>query len=65
MDIELRKLYNDIISIVSSSKVPIEAKRITLELIAKQCEIQANEKMSNELQTITEKGEMENEPKLD
>lgn len=65
MDIELRKFYNDIISIVGTAKVPIEAKRITLELVAKQCELQANESISTQLQTITEKGELDNGAELD
>ena len=65
MDIELRKLYTELIDTLNRSSVGVEAKRILLELLAKECELKANEKISNELQTITEKGEMENGTELD
>lgn len=65
MDIELRKLFNDLINTLHNSTACIEGKRVILELLAKECELKANEIISNQLQIITEKGEMENGTELD
>lgn len=62
MDIELRKLYNDLLHTLNQSNACLEGKRITLLLLSKECELQANSKISQDLQTITEKGELDNEP---
>ena len=65
MDIELRKLYNDLLDTLNKSNACIEGKRITLEMLAKVCELQANIEISKQLQTITEKGELDNGTELD
>lgn len=65
MDIELRKLYNDLLTTLNQSNACLEGKRITLLLLSKECELQANSKISQDLQTITEKGELDNGTELD
>lgn len=62
-NLEVRKLYNDVLSIVNQSPLPYEVKRIVLEDLAKQCEVQANAAIQNEL-PVTEKGALEDGTEL-
>lgn len=57
---ELRSLYNDILGVLNKHNTSMEAKRITLALIEKQCEIEANNEILREMETVTEEGEMNN-----
>lgn len=57
---QIRDLYNSILSTVNQSPLPIELKRIVLEDITKQCEVEANATIQAEL-PIIEKGALEDE----
>ncbi len=60
---EIRNFENDLINVINAYNFPFELKRIVLEKLAKQCEHEADKAILDE--PITEKGEMENESKLD
>ena len=61
MNTELRSLYNELLEVLNKHNTTMEAKRITLAYLEKQCEIEANNEIAREMsETITEKGEMEN-----
>lgn len=63
---ELRKLYNDLLDVLNKHNTSMEAKRITLALLEKQCEIEANNEIVREMsETVTEEGELGNGTELD
>lgn len=62
MDRELRELNNQLVNVLNKSRVPAECKRVMLLMLAKECELQANENISQEIkqkETIIEKGDMD------
>lgn len=67
MELEIRKLHNDMIDLLEESAAPMEAKRILLLMLAKHFELGANERIKVEIEaqktmeTITEKGELQDE----
>lgn len=56
MDRIIRQLENDLLDVLNKSIAPIEAKRVVLALLAKDCELKVNSILVQE--TITEEGEM-------
>lgn len=66
MNTEIRQLQDSLLDVLNSSNAPLEAKRILLCLLAKDCELKSNALIQQEMnETITEKGEMENVTELD
>lgn len=67
MNTEIRQLQENLLDVLNSSNAPLEAKRILLCLLAKDCELKANAKIQEEIanEKITEKGELDNGTELD
>lgn len=63
MNKEIRQFYNSLTGVVNQSTLPYELKRIVLEDLAKQCEVEANAAIQNEL-PVTEKGALEDGTEL-
>jgi len=61
MDRMIRELQEQLVDVLNNSSVPYEGKRIILENLMIKCEIEANKNIF----PVTEKGELEDEPKLD
>ena len=60
-NLEIRTLYNNLTDALNGSNVCAEGKRIVLELLAKECQIAANNEIitaNSEMTTITEEGEL-------
>ena len=59
MNLKIRKLEEDLISVLNSSDIPIEAKRLVVQNILNIIENKADKTIMQELsQPITEYGEM-------
>jgi len=59
MDFEIRQLQENLLEILNASAAPIEAKRLLLALLAKDCELKANALMQQaQREAITEEGEL-------
>ena len=65
MNKKIRELEDNLASVLNSSDIPIECKRIILENLMIKCEAKANDRIQEEISgPITEEGDL-NEPKLD
>lgn len=62
---EVRELHNTLINVLNSSPVCDEVKRIMLDDLSKSCELSVNTALQQELQSITEEGELDNGSKLE
>ena len=61
MNREIRQLGDDLINVLNSSNVPVEAKRLVVLNIVSLLEKEADRAILAEIkETITERGEMEN-----
>lgn len=67
MNTEIRQLQDSLLDVLNSSNAPLEAKRILLCLLAKDCELKSNSLIQEEManKTITEEGELNNGPELE
>lgn len=63
MDRMIRELEDNIASSLNNSPVPMECKRLILENLMLKCEDKANAHILSD--SITEKGELEDESELD
>lgn len=63
MNKQIRELEDSLVNTLNTSQVPIECKRVILENLMMKCEIKSFENTLSE--TITEKGELEDESELD
>lgn len=63
MNKQIRELEDSLVNTLNASQVPIECKRVILENLMMKCEIKSFENTLSE--TITEKGELEDESELD
>lgn len=63
MNKQIRELEDSLVNTLNASQVPIECKRVILENLMMKCEIKSFENILSE--TITEKGELEDESELD
>ncbi len=63
MNRQIRELEDSLVNTLNASQVPIECKRVILENLMMKCEIKSFENTLSE--TITEKGELEDESELD
>ena len=60
MNKQIRELEDSLVNNLNASQVPIECKRVIFENLMMKCEFKSFESTLNE--TITEKGELDNEP---
>lgn len=63
MNKQIRELEDSLVNTLNASQVPIECKRVILENLMMKCEIKSFENTLSE--TVTEKGELEDESELD
>ena len=61
MNVELRKLQENMVHVINSAQLPTEAKRLVVFELLHKLEVQAEKEIMLELQEITKEKEKESE----